>query len=164
MSIWQVGRDTGGDFKSGVEAVIAAALQMPEFLYRFELSPAAAGKKLIPLDGYDMATRLSYLLWNSGPDDALLAAAQANKLQTAADISAQVMRMLSQPRPRRWSCVFTTSGCSCPGLELGEDPRCFPCFRRGRHRHAARGRALVDALVFQAMARSRGCSPRPIRS
>jgi len=53
LTVWQVGRDTGGDFKSGVEAVITAVLQMPEFLYRFEMSPATAGQKLVALDGPD---------------------------------------------------------------------------------------------------------------
>src|SRR6266851_9751552 len=106
MSIWQVGRTIGGTFNSGVQAVITAVLQMPEFLYRFEMSPAVAGKTLIPLDGWDAATRLSYLLWNSGPDDALLAAAQAGKLQTAADLSAQVTRMLGQPRAQEMVMRF----------------------------------------------------------
>jgi len=76
MSIWQVGRGIG-TFNTGVQAVITAVLQMPEFLYRFEMSPAAGNQTLVALDSWDMATRLSYLLWNSGPDDALLAAAQA---------------------------------------------------------------------------------------
>ncbi|HEV3191711.1 MAG TPA: DUF1595 domain-containing protein, partial [Polyangiaceae bacterium] len=49
MSVWQVGRDTGGDFKSGIEMVITAVLQMPEFLYRFEMSPAVGSQTLVPL-------------------------------------------------------------------------------------------------------------------
>jgi hypothetical protein len=62
--IVSIGGEAGGDFKSGVAAVITAVLQMPEFLYRFELSPSVGGQNLIPLDGWDMATRLSYLLFD----------------------------------------------------------------------------------------------------
>ena len=150
MSIWQVGRDTGGDFKSGVEAVITAVLQMPEFLYRFEMTPAA-GKTLIPLDGWDMATRLSYLLWNSGPDDALFAAAQAGKLQTAADISAQVMRMLGQPRAREMVLRFHDQWLQLAGIGILEkDPMVYPKFSTGVATAMQQEvRALVDDVVFQ---------------
>jgi len=132
MSIWQVGRDGGGDFKSGVQAVIAAVLQMPEFLYRFELSPALGGKKLIPLDGWDMATRLSFLLWNSTPDDALLAAAQAGKLQTATDIYAQIMRMTSHPRAKEMVARFHDQWLQVGGIKtMDKDLMAFPKFNSG---------------------------------
>jgi hypothetical protein len=128
-SIWQVGRTTGGSFNSGVQAVITAVLQMPEFLYRFEMSPAVAGKTLVPLDGWDTATRLSYLLWNSGPDDALLAAAQAGQLQTAADISAQVTRMLSQPRAQEMVMRFHDQWLQVAAINtLEKDPMLYPNF------------------------------------
>ena len=129
QSIWQVGRTTGGSFNSGVQAVITAVLQMPEFLYRFEMSPAVAGQTLVPLDGWDMATRLSYLLWNSGPDDMLLAAAQAGQLQTAADISAQVTRMLSQPRAQEMVMRFHDQWLQVTAIgTLEKDPMLYPKF------------------------------------
>jgi hypothetical protein len=105
---------------------------MPEFLYRFELSPAVAGKKLIPLDGYDMATRLSYLLWNSTPDDVLLAAAQANKLQSPADITAQIMRMLSNPRAKDMVARFHDQWLNMGGIKtLEKDPAVYKTFNAG---------------------------------
>jgi hypothetical protein len=151
MSIWQVGRDTGGDFKSGVEAVIAAVLQMPEFLYRFELSPPTGGNKLVALDGWDMASRLSYLLWNSGPDDALIAAAQAGKLHTAADLSAQVMRMLGQPRAKEMVLRFHDQWLQVSGIgALEKDPMQYPKFSPAVATAMQQEvRALVDAVVFQ---------------
>ncbi len=146
LSVWQVGRDTGGNFNAGVEAVIATVLQMPEFLYRFELSPAA-----IPLDGYDMATRLSYLLWNSGPDDALLAAAQAGKLQSAADIAAQVTRMLAMPRAHEMVLRFHDQWLQVAGVgSLEKDPMQYPKFSPGVATAMQQElRSLVDAVVFQ---------------
>jgi hypothetical protein len=150
MSVWQVGRDTG-DFKSGVESVITAVLLMPEFLYRFELSPAASGKKLIPLDGWDMASRLSYMLWNSGPDDALRGAAQAGKLQTAAEISAQVTRMLTQPRAREMVLRFHDQWLQLSNFgTLEKDPKVFPLFSAGVATAMQQEvRSIVDAVVFQ---------------
>jgi len=151
LTVWQVGRDTGGDFKSGVEAVITAVLQMPEFLYRFEMSPPPAGQKLVPLDGFDMATRLSYLLWNSGPDDALLTAAQAGKLQTPTDIAAQVMRMMSLPRAHDMVLRFHDQWLQLANIgTLEKDPAVYknftPAVATAMQQEV---RSIVDAVVFQ---------------
>jgi hypothetical protein len=150
LSVWQVGRDTG-DFKTGVEAVIAAILQMPEFLYRFELSAPMASQKLVPLDGWDIATRLSYLLWNSSPDDALFAAAQAGQLLTAADVATQVERMLKQPRAREMVARFHEEWLQLGRIDsLEKDPAAFPSFSpqvAGAMQQELR--AFVDAAVWQ---------------
>jgi hypothetical protein len=151
QSIWQVGRTTGGSFNSGVQAVITAVLQMPEFLYRFEMSPAAAGKTLVPLDGWDMATRLSYLLWNSGPDDMLLAAAQAGQLQTAADVSAQVTRMLGQPRAQEMVMRFHDQWLQVTAIgTLEKDPMLYPKFTPAVATAMQQEvRSLINDVVFQ---------------
>lgn len=150
-SIWQVGRTTGGTFNSGVQAVITAVLQMPEFLYRFEMSPAAAGTTLVPLDGWDMATRLSYLLWNSGPDDALVAAAQAGQLQTAADVSTQVTRMLSQPHAQEMVMRFHDQWLQVTGIStLEKDPMLYPNFTPAVATAMQQEvRSLINDVVFQ---------------
>jgi uncharacterized protein DUF1592/uncharacterized protein DUF1588/uncharacterized protein DUF1595/uncharacterized protein DUF1587/uncharacterized protein DUF1585 len=150
LSVWQVGRDTG-DFKMGVQSVITAVLQMPEFLYRFEMSPASGSQKLIPLDGWDMATRLSYLLWNTGPDDALIAAAQAGKLTTAADVSAQVMRMMNEPRAREMVLRFHDQWLQLANIgSLEKDPMVYPKFSPAVATAMQQEvRSIVDAVVFQ---------------
>ncbi len=86
------------DFDAAVQLTVAAMLQSPQFLYRLELSDGSGDS--IPLDGYEMASRLSYFLWESMPDEELLAAAEADELQTDAQIEAQVRRMLADPRAR----------------------------------------------------------------
>ena len=78
----------GGGFENGVRLVIEAVLQSPKFLYLIEPAPADASGKIVALDRWSMATRLSYFLWNSTPDDKLLEAAEKNQLAT---------------RPIRWS-------------------------------------------------------------
>jgi hypothetical protein len=86
-------RATGADFKTGVQAILATTLQAPQFLYRIELG---AGKP----DPYEMATRLSYLLWGSMPDNDLFAAAKAGKLGSKDEVLAQAKRMLADARGR----------------------------------------------------------------
>ena len=99
MAVFHAGR-SAADFTTGIRYVIEAILQSPQFLYRVELALPAASPTdtLAPLDGYEMATRLSYLLWSTMPDDTLLAAADADALRAPEDIKAQVTRMLADPR------------------------------------------------------------------
>jgi hypothetical protein len=80
----------------GVSAVIATMLQAPQFIYRPEPGTGATAPEL--LDGYALATRLSYLLAGTGPDDTLLAAAGAGKLDTEAGLLAEADRLLAGSR------------------------------------------------------------------
>lgn len=92
--------ETGTSFEQGVRFVIEAMLQSPHFLYRIELSDSVESGIKIPLTGGEVATRLSYMLWNSGPDDALLDAAEAGDLATPAGIEVQARRLLADPRSK----------------------------------------------------------------
>jgi len=83
-------------FTGGARVVIEATLQSPHFLYRPEMGPAADGT--VTLSSYEIASRLAFALWNSIPDDALLAAAAADSLRTTAGVRAQAERMLEDPR------------------------------------------------------------------
>jgi hypothetical protein len=81
--------------------VVRAMLQSPQFLYRLEdqVAPMAAAAAR-PLDSYEIASRLSYWLWSSAPDMALLSAAQSGQLTAPDQRAAQVTRMLALPRAR----------------------------------------------------------------
>lgn len=97
------GQRVGGDFESGIRATLEVALQSPEFLYRFELGRPATDRDARwaePTD-LEMASRLSFLIWDGGPDEALLAAAEAGGLTAAESIEAQARRMLQDPRAAR---------------------------------------------------------------
>ena len=118
------------DVVTGVRLVIEAALQSPRFLYRVELGGAPpAGATVVQLDDWEMASRLSYLLWHSMPDDTLFAAAAAGKLSAPAEIEAQVQRMVADPKARgmvadyhsQWLRVGEISG-------VEKDPGIFPAF------------------------------------
>lgn len=84
------------DFDAAVQLTVAAMLQSPHFLYRLELSNGEGDQ--VPLDSYEMASRLSYFLWESMPDDELWEAAEADELQTDEQIEMQARRMLADPR------------------------------------------------------------------
>lgn len=89
-------------FKDGVQLVIEAMLQSPKFLYRTELSsaPSNAGSSTIELSDYELAQRLSYTLWNTMPDEALLESAAAGELSTG-NLPQIVSRMVDDPRTRK---------------------------------------------------------------
>lgn len=88
--------DTTG-FAAGVRLVLEGMLQSPFFIYRVEGSEEIAGD-VIPLDSWEVASRLSYFLWNTTPDDTLLAAAAADELGDVEAVRAQTLRMLESPR------------------------------------------------------------------
>ena len=94
------------DFQGAVRLTLSAMLQSPQFLYRVEPIPAdqAAGS-IVSLEPYEMASRLSFFLWASGPDDALLDAAAHDALHTDEQIRAQAQRMVQDDRATRvlWS-------------------------------------------------------------
>ena len=83
MALYETNR-SAADYNNGIQSVIEAILQSAPFLYRPEFgSTSLAQGTVVPLTSYEMASRLSYFLWGSMPDDALFAAADANALTTA---------------------------------------------------------------------------------
>lgn len=90
--------DTLGDFHDGLEYAIAGLLQAPDFLYRVELGADAEGDLPRRYTDWELASRLSYLVWNSTPDDALLDDAEAGLLSTEDGLLAAVERLLAAPR------------------------------------------------------------------
>lgn len=90
---------SGGTYADGIEVMIRMALQSPNFLYRLETA-VNTSEELIPLDPYEMATRLSYFIWGTGPDDALLDAAAAGQLNTKEQVAAKAREMLGSAKAR----------------------------------------------------------------
>jgi Protein of unknown function (DUF1592)/Protein of unknown function (DUF1588)/Protein of unknown function (DUF1587)/Protein of unknown function (DUF1595)/Cellulose binding domain/Protein of unknown function (DUF1585) len=90
---------TAGDFEAGARLMLLAFLQSPNFLYRFEIGKPDKGTRFALTD-YEIASELSYMLWQTTPDDALLAAAKSGMLHEPAQVRAQVDRMLMSPRAK----------------------------------------------------------------
>ncbi|MDB4982181.1 MAG: hypothetical protein JWM82_2933 [Myxococcales bacterium] len=98
LTLYDAGAANGG-YAHGLELLLRGMLQAPRFLYRVELGTAeAVGPTAVKLSGYELAARLSYGLWNTQPDDALLTAAAGGMLATPADAATQLARMLKDPR------------------------------------------------------------------
>lgn len=85
------------DFATGIQAVITAVLESPRFLFVFEFGNGTPSGDVVPLSSYEIAGRLALFLWRSVPDDALMQAAAAGQLATAAQVEAQAERMLAPP-------------------------------------------------------------------
>ncbi|MBL8173243.1 MAG: DUF1592 domain-containing protein [Bryobacterales bacterium] len=92
-------RRHGDSFEEGIAAALQSVLVSPQFLYRMEREAAgASGRNAVPVNGYELASRLSYFLWSSMPDEELLRLAGEGKLRQAAVLEAQVKRMLRDSR------------------------------------------------------------------
>jgi hypothetical protein len=96
----EVSSQPGKSFEDGIKLAIATCLASPRFLFRVEMQPEPNNpNKIVPLDEYSLASRLSFFLWGSVPDDELLSLAFNTKLRE--NLSAQVDRMLDDPRAER---------------------------------------------------------------
>jgi hypothetical protein len=119
-------------FQDALGIVVGAILQSPGFLYRWERGLAApqVDGGLVKFDNYEVASRLSYFIWKSMPDDALMAAADASHLTTPDQVSAQAKRLLADPRADQVLADFITQW-----LELGplstslKDVAVYPTFK-----------------------------------
>ncbi len=87
------------DFSTAIGNAVQVMLNSPQFLYRLELpGPDDPSWARVPLDDHAIASRLSYLLWNTMPDDVLRSEALAGRLSTPEQVEAQAQRMLDDPR------------------------------------------------------------------
>jgi hypothetical protein len=99
MDFYEQGRAGGGDFDAGIEMALRRILASPEFVFRFERVPAGAQPgEVFRLSDVELASRLSFFLWSSIPDDELLALAVDGRLHEPTVLRRQVRRMLSDPR------------------------------------------------------------------
>ena len=99
VGVYKSVRGGGEDFDGGIRAGISRILVGPEFLYRVERDPAAAAPNSVHrISDLEMATRLSFFLWSSVPDDELLTVAEQGKLKDPVVLEQQVRRMLADPR------------------------------------------------------------------
>jgi hypothetical protein len=119
-----------GGFDAGLEFAIAAMLQSPHFLYRPQVGEADAAKPgKRRYTSIEMASRLSFFLWNGIPDEELLQAAEKGALTDDALLAAQVERMLESTRARVGLRAFVTDWLKLGGLDaMSKDPTVFTYF------------------------------------
>jgi len=98
LGFYKTGRELRG-FDTGIQYALARVLVDPRFIFRLEHEPNnSTNRTIYRIDNYELASRLSFFLWSSVPDDELLAAAKAGTLANPAMLERQARRMLADPR------------------------------------------------------------------
>lgn len=141
-----------GDPWLGLQMAVSGMIQSPNFLYRVELGqPDPDDPSVLRYTDYEMASRLSFLIWNTTPDDELLDVADAGGLSTAADIEAQAERLLEDPRARDAIQSFFSQYYDLGRLDgLTRDPTSYPLFSSTLPESMRQEvRLLVDDFVFR---------------
>jgi len=126
-AFYQDGR-AQGDFESGIQAAIEALLVSPEFLFRIERdAPAAGASAPHRVSDVELASRLSFFLWSTIPDAALLQLAEQGRLKDPAVLEQQVRRMLDDPRADTLVSNFAGQWLQLRNVEtVKPDPVIFP--------------------------------------
>ena len=130
LTFYQQSRAEGSDFEAGMEMALRALLVSPQFLFRIERDPpnVPAGTAYA-LGDLELASRLSFFIWSSIPDDQLIDVAAAGKLQEPAVLEQQVRRMLKDPRSAALVTNFAGQWLYLRNLAAATpDPRLFPDF------------------------------------
>ena len=108
LEFYRLGRGEGGGFEVGIQYALSRLLVDPRFLYKFEREPPdVAVGAIYRISDLELASRLSFFLWSSIPDDELLEAAAADRLRDSQELARQVERMLADDRAQRFVENFT---------------------------------------------------------
>jgi mono/diheme cytochrome c family protein len=116
MEFYDFGRKEKS-FEQGIEMVVARVLSSPQFIYRIEEEPAARSAQTYRISDIDLASRLSFFLWSTAPDDELLKVAAAGRLKDPVVLEAQVRRMLKSPKAEALAVNFAGQWLNLRGLD-----------------------------------------------
>ncbi len=149
LALYDARAKKGDRFESAVRAALFRVLVSPHFLFRVELDPPGAKPgAAYDVNDYELASRLSYFLWNSMPDDELFGLAKKGRLRQ--DLEGQVRRMLKDRKSASFLHGFAEQWLTLRKLDLASpDPRKFPAFDANLRRAMAR----ESMLFFEAVAR-----------
>ncbi|HTP31182.1 MAG TPA: DUF1592 domain-containing protein [Candidatus Acidoferrales bacterium] len=131
LGFYQSGRNEG-DFDAGIRTALQAILANPEFVFRFERTPAGVAPGAnYRIGELELASRLSFFLWSGPPDEALIAAAAQGRLRDPAVLEKQVRRMLADPRSASLATTFAGQWLHLQNLKIANpDLFEFPDFDR----------------------------------
>ena len=144
--------DTNGDgFETGIKLAFQAILVSPNFLFRVELDPDSTNPKAVrTLNDYELASRLSYFLWSSMPDEELFAAVRKGTLRQGDNLEKQVRRMLRDPKSRALVDNFASQWLQIRNLKtVTPDTSQFPNFNEKLRADMARETELVFDYVMR---------------
>jgi hypothetical protein len=113
----------------GIKQVVKTLLASPRFLYRIEMDPNPSSTEAHALDPYELATRLSYLIWSSMPDKTLFDLAASKQLSGDAVLSQQIDRMLADPKSAAFTQSFAGQWLGGRSMQAHQvEPTAFPTF------------------------------------
>ncbi|MBV8902829.1 MAG: DUF1592 domain-containing protein [Acidobacteriia bacterium] len=152
MPFYEAGRAGGGPFDQGIEQVVSAVLASPEFLYRGIRAPKGTSPDTeFALTDLELASRLSFFLWNTGPDEELLKLAASGGLNKPGALEKQVRRMLADPKASSLVTSFAMKWLNLNTLDsVQPDPMLFPTFNEQlRHDFAKEAEAFIGSILLQ---------------
>jgi hypothetical protein len=163
LQFYAGGRENGGSFDLGIEQVVMGVLASPEFLYRsIRGIPASARRNgsvdaEVALTDLELASRLSFFLWNTGPDDQLLTLAEAGGLtrpgtpSTPSALDKQVTRMMADPKASSLVTSFAMKWLNIADLDaVKPDPMLFPEFNEQLRRDFSReAQEFVSSILLE---------------
>ncbi|WP_224362964.1 DUF1592 domain-containing protein [Hyalangium versicolor] len=145
----QQSRSAGDTFEVALGVGLQAILASPHFLFRVEVDPALSLRKTHPLNSFELATRMSYLLWSGPPDEALLAVAENDSLQDDAELERQTRRMLADARAKALVDNFASQWLRTRQLAQAQPSSAlFPTYES---RQLGPAMATETALVFSEL-------------
>jgi mono/diheme cytochrome c family protein len=157
MPFYEAGREGGGSFDDGIEQVVTAVLASPDFLYRAIRGPkgTAPGAEFALTD-LELASRLSFFLWNTPPDDELLSLAASNglskpgALEKPGALDKEVRRMLANPKASSLVTSFAMKWLNLTTLDsVQPDPKLFPAFNEQlRHDFAKEAEDFIGGILL----------------
>ncbi len=151
VGLYSAERAKGRDFEAGVQTALAYVLVAPQFLFRVEQDPASAAPgTMYRIGDLELATRLSFFLWSSVPDDELVAAAVAGNLSKPAELRKQVERMLADERASTLASSFASQWLYLRNLRASApDMYVFPDFDDNLRQSAIRETELLFETIVR---------------
>ncbi len=149
LALYKTGAQNGG-FESGVRLALQKILVSPDFLFRAEVDPpGAAPGTIYTISDVELASRLSFFLWSSIPDDQLLAVAESGRLSDPSVLQAQVERMMADPRSEALVKNFAGQWLFLRNIaRISPDTTTFPYFDENlRHALAKETELLIESQL-----------------
>jgi hypothetical protein len=151
MAVFTSSMDAGNGFEESIALALRAALMAPSFIFRPEFDDLATddlGRRY--LDGYELASRLSYALWSTMPDDELFELAKSGELVKPEVLEIQVKRMLASPKATDFLAGFVPQWLEIGGVaSLERDPVLFPTYEDARQHMVGETLALVTSFLVE---------------
>jgi len=149
LEMYKMGR-AEGSFEAGIRTAVQAVIAKPEFVFRFEQVPTGVRPgESYRISDLELASRLSYFLWSTAPDDQLIEVASQGKLHEPAVLDRQVKRMLADSKSETLATNFAAQWLRLTGLEeIHPEPTIFPNYTRNLAQSMKReSELLFDSIV-----------------